>query len=130
MSYNLRINCGGKEVLVNKSTYDDDVADGGDVRFLWNRNRNWAVSTTGNYMNNNNETGTHLVSNKSVLSIENVDLYMTARASPISLTYYGFCLQNGNYTIILHFAEIVFTDDQTFSSLGRRLFDIYIQVYG
>ncbi|XP_014523069.2 probable leucine-rich repeat receptor-like serine/threonine-protein kinase At3g14840 isoform X3 [Vigna radiata var. radiata] len=127
LSYNLRINCGGKEVLVNKSTYDDDVADGGDVRFLWNRNRNWAVSTTGNYMNNNNETGTHLVSNKSVLSIENVDLYMTARASPISLTYYGFCLQNGNYTIILHFAEIVFTDDQTFSSLGRRLFDIYIQ---
>ncbi|XP_047152407.1 probable leucine-rich repeat receptor-like serine/threonine-protein kinase At3g14840 [Vigna umbellata] len=125
--YNLHINCGGKEVLVNKSTYDDDVADGGDVRFLWNRNRNWAVSTTGNFMNNDNEAGKHLVSNKSVLSIENVDLYMTARASPISLTYYGFCLGNGNYTIFLHFAEIVFTDDQTFSSLGRRVFDIYIQ---
>ncbi|WVZ01021.1 hypothetical protein V8G54_027090 [Vigna mungo] len=126
LSYNLHINCGGKEVLVNKSTYDDDVADGGDVRFLWNRNRNWAVSTTGNFMNKGKE-GFHLVSNKSVLSIENVDLYMTARASPISLTYYGFCLQNGNYTIFLHFAEIVFTDDQTFSSLGRRVFDIYIQ---
>ncbi|KAG2372459.1 leucine-rich repeat receptor-like serine/threonine-protein [Vigna angularis] len=29
LSYNLHINCGGKEVLVNKSTYDDDgVADG------------------------------------------------------------------------------------------------------
>ncbi|KAK2368168.1 putative leucine-rich repeat receptor serine/threonine-protein kinase [Trifolium repens] len=30
-------------------------------------------------------------------------------------------------TVNLHFAEIMFTDDQTYSSLGRRIFDIYIQ---
>ncbi|KAJ1383753.1 Serine-threonine/tyrosine-protein kinase, catalytic domain [Sesbania bispinosa] len=55
------------------------------------------------------------------------DLYETARVSPISLTYYGFCLENGEYTVKLYFAEIMFTDDDTFSSLGRRIFDIYIQ---
>ncbi|QCE10158.1 serine/threonine-protein kinase PBS1 [Vigna unguiculata] len=128
MLYNLRINCGGNAVTVNGNTYDDDVDDGDATRFLWNRGRNWAVSTTGNFMNNNNyHAGKYLVSKTYGLSTKNVDMYTTARASPISLTYYGFCLQNGNYTIFLHFAEIVFTDDQTFNNLGRRVFDIYIQ---
>ena len=57
------------------------------------------------------------------------ELYMDARVSPISLTYYGFCLANGSYTVNLHFAEIMFTDDQTYASLGRRLFDIYLQLH-
>ncbi|KAG6634344.1 hypothetical protein CIPAW_12G112100 [Carya illinoinensis] len=35
--------------------------------------------------------------------------------------------ETGKYTVRLHFAEIVFTDDETYSSLGRRIFDIYIQ---
>ncbi|KAL7208267.1 hypothetical protein ACSBR1_030094 [Camellia fascicularis] len=56
------------------------------------------------------------------------DLYVDARLSPISLTYYGFCLLNGCYTLNLHFAKIMFTDDKTYSSLGRRIFDVYIQV--
>ena len=58
----------------------------------------------------------------------NSELYTIARISPISLTYYGYFLGNGNYTVNLHFAEIMFTDDNTSSSLGRRLFDVYIQV--
>ncbi|XP_058100948.1 probable leucine-rich repeat receptor-like serine/threonine-protein kinase At3g14840 [Magnolia sinica] len=57
----------------------------------------------------------------------NSELYTKARLSPISVTYYGLCLQNGNYTVKLHFAEIMFTDDRTYSSLGKRLFDVYIQ---
>lgn len=77
-----------------------------------------------------NDAGAYyIVQNKTLLSMDNVDLYMDARVSPISLTYYGFCLGNGNYTVNLHFAEIMFIDDQTFNSLGRRVFDIYIQVY-
>jgi len=28
----------------------------------------------------------------------------------------------------LHFAEVMFTEDQTYNSLGRRIFDVYIQV--
>ncbi|KAM4103245.1 hypothetical protein ACJW30_06G065000 [Castanea mollissima] len=57
----------------------------------------------------------------------NPELYMTARLSPLSFTYCAFCLGNGPYKINLHFAEIKFTNDNTYSSLGRRVFDIYIQ---
>ncbi|XP_052311111.1 probable leucine-rich repeat receptor-like serine/threonine-protein kinase At3g14840 [Populus trichocarpa] len=65
--------------------------------------------------------------NATKLSANTSALYMDARLSPISLTYYGFCMGNGSYTVTLHFAEITFTDDKTHSSLGRRFFDIYIQ---
>ncbi|XP_042021027.1 probable leucine-rich repeat receptor-like serine/threonine-protein kinase At3g14840 [Salvia splendens] len=61
------------------------------------------------------------------VSGQNEKLYRNARLSPLSLTYYGFCLINGNYTVNLHFAEIMFTDDRTYSSLRRRVFDVYIQ---
>ena len=70
----------------------------------------------------------YILRNSSILSMANPELYMNARLSPVSLTYYAFCLGTGNYTVSLHFAEIRFTDDKTFSSLGRRVFDIYIQV--
>ncbi|CAA7402400.1 unnamed protein product [Spirodela intermedia] len=58
----------------------------------------------------------------------NAELYKTARLSPLSLKYYGLCLQPGNYTVKLHFAEIVFTPGPTYGSLGRRVFDVSIQV--
>ena len=64
------------------------------------------------------------VSNSSLLP----DLYTNARVAPVSLTYFGYCLENGNYLVTLHFAEILFTDDNTYRSLGRRIFDIYVQV--
>ncbi|KAE8715028.1 putative LRR receptor-like serine/threonine-protein kinase [Hibiscus syriacus] len=51
----------------------------------------------------------------------------TAHTSPLSLTYYIRCLGNGNYTVKLHFAEIVIRDDRSFHSLGRWVFDVYIQ---
>ena len=68
------------------------------------------------------------------------ELYQTARISPISLTYFHYCLQNGNYTVNLHFAEMQFTKSHistrvagtmlvtTYITLGRRIFDIYVQV--
>ncbi|MBA0742674.1 hypothetical protein Gogos_015709 [Gossypium gossypioides] len=55
------------------------------------------------------------------------ELYTDARVSPSSLTYYAFCLANATYNVSLHFAEIQFTNGETYSSLGRRIFDIYIQ---
>ncbi|XP_061351363.1 probable leucine-rich repeat receptor-like serine/threonine-protein kinase At3g14840 [Gastrolobium bilobum] len=125
-SYSLHINCGGKLVTFNGSTYDDDLDAAGPARFHQSGTRNWAFSSTGNFMDN--DGGDYYTwSNKSRLPMVNSELYMTARVSPISLTYYGFCLGNGNYTVNLHFAEIMFNDDQTFNNLGRRVFDIYIQ---
>lgn len=56
------------------------------------------------------------------------ELYTEARLSPLSLKYYGLCLKNGDYRVMLHFAEILFTDDKTFLSNGKRVFDVFIQV--
>ncbi|KAH7544998.1 hypothetical protein FEM48_Zijuj01G0045700 [Ziziphus jujuba var. spinosa] len=44
-----------------------------------------------------------------------------------SLRYYAFCLDNGNYYARLHFTDIIFADNISYSRLGRRIFDIYIQ---
>ena len=91
----------------------------------------WALSSTGNFMDNDMDADIYTVTNTSALS--NVsgsmsEIYTTARLSPLSLTYYGLCLINGNYTVRLHFAEIIFTNDRSFYSLGKRVFDVYIQV--
>ncbi|XP_062095701.1 probable LRR receptor-like serine/threonine-protein kinase At1g53430 [Humulus lupulus] len=59
--------------------------------------------------------------------MNNSDLYTTARLSPLSLTYYGRCLVNGNYTVKLHFAEIVLRDNRSYYGVGRRIFDVYVQ---
>jgi hypothetical protein len=56
------------------------------------------------------------------------ELFQTARMSPSSLRYYGIGLKNGIYNVVLHFAEIFFPDDQTWQSVGKRIFNIYIQV--
>ena len=79
-------------------------------------------------MDDDHPTDSYIMTNSTRLSMSNLELYMSARLSPISLTYYGFCMGNGNYTVNLHFAEIMFTDDKTYSSLGRHIFDVYIQV--
>lgn len=82
-------------------------------------------------MDDDTDSDNYIRTNTSTLSkVSAVDweLYRTARVSPLSLTYYGLCLGNGNYTIRLHFVEIIFKNDSTFNSLGKRIFDIYIQV--
>ncbi|XP_062169467.1 probable leucine-rich repeat receptor-like serine/threonine-protein kinase At3g14840 isoform X2 [Alnus glutinosa] len=127
-SNNLYINCGGQTVTINGSTiyYEDADTDSSGASHLHQNSNSWAFSSTGNFMDNGDDD-TYIVSNSSRLSMTNPELYMNARLSPISLTYYAFCLRNGNYKVNLHFAEIMFTDDKTYRSLGRRIFDIYIQ---
>ena len=127
VSHSFHINCGGKSVTVNGSRYDDDQVQAGPAAFYQSGSNNWAFSSTGDYMDYEKEY--YIISKESMMSTTNAELYMNARVSPTSLTYYGFCLRNGNYTVNLYFAEIMFTDDQTYNSLGRRVFDIYIQVH-
>lgn len=125
--FSLHINCGGKALTMNGSTlYDDDSDGSGQARFHRSET-NWVLSSTGYFLDR--ESGDYYTwTNDSTLSMTNAELYMNARVSPLSLSYYGFCLGNGNYTVKLHFAEIMFTDDKTYNSLGRRVFDVYIQV--
>ncbi|KAK3025489.1 hypothetical protein RJ639_041570 [Escallonia herrerae] len=127
--YSFHINCGGKGVNGDEKprfTYEDDTNSGGPSNFFQSAT-NWGFSSTGHFLDSNNRKDTYIESSTSVLRGNNPDLYKDARLSPLSLTYYGYCLRDGNYTVHLHFAEIMFTDDKTYGSLGRHVFDIYIQ---
>lgn len=119
------INCGGERELSSEGiVYDPDLDPSGAATSKI-MGSNWAFSNTGHFLDAQKPVSETYIQqqNKTGLS----KLYQTARVSPISLTYYGFCLENGDYTVLLHFAEIMFTDDNTYSSLGRRIFDVYIQ---
>ncbi|XP_009603858.1 putative LRR receptor-like serine/threonine-protein kinase At1g07650 [Nicotiana tabacum] len=130
--YSLYINCGGKEVSIkngtSRKTYEADLEARGASMYY--SRHNWAFSSTGNFMDNDVDSDVYIDTNVSALlnvKAPEVELYKTARASPLSLTYYGQCLMNGNYTVKLHFAEIIFTNDTSFNSLGERIFDVYLQ---
>ncbi|XP_024015689.1 probable leucine-rich repeat receptor-like serine/threonine-protein kinase At3g14840 [Eutrema salsugineum] len=122
--YGLHINCGGNEVTINKTKYD---ADASDMSFYDSRN-GWVSSNAGKFLDDERSPkGTTLCENTSETKTADPRLYTHARLSAISLTYYALCLGEGNYTVNLHFAEIMFKDNNTYESLGRRFFDIYVQ---
>lgn len=78
-------------------------------------------------MDNDVDADNYIASNISELFMPNSELYTRARLSALSLTYYGLCMMEGSYMVKLHFAETVFTHDNTFRSLGKRLFNVFIQ---
>ncbi|KAK1416968.1 hypothetical protein QVD17_26088 [Tagetes erecta] len=126
--HTLHINCGGKEVKANnKVIYEADT--GLSMQYYISKH-NWAFSQTGNFLDDGRDSDIYVLSNASNLhniSRSDTELYTTARTTPVALTYYGLCLINGNYNVSLHFVEIVFTQDTSFASLGKRIFDVYVQ---
>ena len=124
--YELFINCGGESVIVDGKDYERDVAIEGISKYFVSPSGKWAYSSTGNFVGGNAQKFT--AQNGSILTMPNAQLYMSARLNPLSLKYYGLCLQSGNYTVRLHFAEIIFIPGPTYWSLGRRIFDVSIQV--
>ncbi|XP_054777749.1 probable LRR receptor-like serine/threonine-protein kinase RFK1 isoform X2 [Prosopis cineraria] len=126
----LHVNSGGKDVTMmeNKEHLlyigDGDVL-GGTAKFYYDSNNNWGFSSTGDFMDDNDFLNTRYTVFLESSNVPNI--YATARISPISLTYFHYCLENGNYTVNLHFAEIQFSNDKTYDSLGKRIFDIYVQ---
>ncbi|KAI4333512.1 hypothetical protein L6164_018306 [Bauhinia variegata] len=121
--YSLFINCGGQKMEVDGDEYDEDLNPLGISNFV--SKDNWAYSSTGIHMDIDHPH--HVATNEFNLNISGPNYYKTARLSPLSLYYYGLCMLNGNYRVKLHFAEIMFDDNQTFSSIGRRIFDVSIQ---
>ncbi|XVE51517.1 hypothetical protein DITRI_Ditri02bG0048400 [Diplodiscus trichospermus] len=126
----LHVNCGGKDTMIkeNQTNFlyegDGDV-EGGAAKYYIRDDGYWGLSSTGDFMDDNDYQNTRYTVSKPLLNIS--ELYRTARRAPISLTYFHYCLENGNYTITFNFAEIQFTPDETYNSLGRRMFDIYVQ---
>lgn len=128
--YSLYINCGGQDVITNGTYYQSDIVRRAGL--LLYRGPNWAVTSSGSFMDTDGLSEDGLILNNTY-TVSNISkpldqLYMNARASPITITYYGMCLLNGPYSVKLHFSELSFTADQTFNSLGRRFFDVYVQV--
>ncbi|KAA8519598.1 hypothetical protein F0562_013957 [Nyssa sinensis] len=126
----LHVNCGGEDLTIKESkgevVYEGDAkVEGGTATNFRSSNSYWGFSSTGDFMDDNNFQNTRFI--ETVQSPNISALYSTARLSPLSLTYFRYCLENGNYNVNLHFAEILFTNDNTSTSLGRRIFDIYIQ---
>ncbi|KAF8035276.1 hypothetical protein BT93_C1333 [Corymbia citriodora subsp. variegata] len=122
--HSLFINCGGNEVTIKGITYSEDITTASSFYLSGDK---WASSSTGHFLDDGKDSDTYIADNVSVLSTDDAQLYTKARLSPISLTYYGFCLMNGPYNVRLHFAEIMFTGNESYTSLGRRAFNVYIQ---
>uniref|UniRef100_A0A2P2MSZ7 non-specific serine/threonine protein kinase n=1 Tax=Rhizophora mucronata TaxID=61149 RepID=A0A2P2MSZ7_RHIMU len=126
----LQVNSGGGNITINENNmkllYEgDEEVLGGAAKYFVNGQSYWGLSSTGDYMDDYDYQNVRYTT--SLQSSNIADLYLTARRAPISLTYFHYCLQNGIYTVNLHFAEIQFTNTKTYSGLGRRVFDVYVQ---
>ncbi|CAN4105672.1 unnamed protein product [Withania somnifera] len=126
----LHVNSGGNDFTVKESDGEVDYAgdagvDGGSARYFSASTNYWGLSSTGDFMDDNNDQNARFIESTPSKSLS--ELYNNARMSPLSLTYFRYCLRNGSYNVSLHFAEISYTNDSTYNSLGRRVFDIYIQ---
>ena len=107
--------------------YQADNANLGAASYYVAGAPTWGVSSVGLFTNAPN--GSYIIySSRQFDNTLDSALFQTARMSPSSLRYYGIGLENGNYTITLQFAEVDFPDIQSWTSRGRRVFDIYIQV--
>ena len=126
--YSLHINCGGKEDLVNGTVRYDGDTNTGKSSLFFQGGANWGFSNTGSFMDDDRSTDDFIALSPPELPMKGLELYTSARISPISLSYYAYCMGNGKYTLSLHFAEIEFGYVRTYKSLGRRVFDVYVQV--
>ncbi|XP_011654460.1 probable LRR receptor-like serine/threonine-protein kinase At1g56130 isoform X3 [Cucumis sativus] len=130
------INCGGSKF----DEYDKQSAITGGASYYVSDSETWAVSDVGNFPNTENSTSYNRGNRNSTsynrdsdtteytFANRNVsELFWTQELSTSSLRFYGLGLKNGIYTVNLLFVEQAFTNLSKWSSLGRRVFDIYIQ---
>ena len=123
------VDCGGSRTISgsDNSMYQADNANLGAASYYVAGAPTWGVSSVGLFTNAPN--GSYIIySSRQFQNTLDSELFQTARMSPSSLRYYGIGLDNGNYTVTLQFAEFDFEDMQTWKSLGKRVFDIYVQV--
>ncbi|XVF87035.1 hypothetical protein PTKIN_Ptkin18bG0088200 [Pterospermum kingtungense] len=125
---NFSIKCGGPQMISYGIIFEAENETIGAAAFNVTTTQKWAVSNVGLFADRQNQ---QYVQN-TLAQVRNTDtpeLYQTSRLSPGSLRYYGLSLENGPYTVNMFFAETAFPDQstQSWKSLGRRVFDVYIQ---
>ncbi|KAK9057098.1 hypothetical protein SSX86_024465 [Deinandra increscens subsp. villosa] len=118
------INCGGPRITSSTRLLheEDDEALGAATYYVTPEKR-WGVSNVGQ----SDSPRFNVSSSRQFSNTSDSELFKTARVSAGSLRYYGLGLENGNYTVTLHFAELEMQDELTWQSTGRRVFDIYLQ---
>ncbi|KAG5564470.1 hypothetical protein RHGRI_000605 [Rhododendron griersonianum] len=122
------INCGGPEIISSSQiVYEWDNETLGPATYYETSTKRWAVSNVGHFNDILNNPQYTSVSSSQINTLDS-ELLQTARISPGSLRYFGLGLDNGNYNVTLEFAETSFFNPPAWQSLGRRVFDIYIQV--
>ncbi|XP_019450589.1 PREDICTED: uncharacterized protein LOC109352863 [Lupinus angustifolius] len=121
------IKCGGPQITAPDGTvYETENATLGPATYFVTDTNRWGVSNVGLFTGNSNPLYKSFVSNQFTGTV-NSELFQTARLSASSLRYYGLGLENGFYNITLQFSETAILDTTTWKSLGRRVFDIYLQ---
>ncbi|KAM4071026.1 hypothetical protein ACB094_11G030300 [Castanea mollissima] len=128
------IKCGGPELTTStKTLYERENEPLGPAAYYVTNTNKWAVSNVGLFTGRNKPAQTSysdtISTNISIFTNDfGPEFFQTARLSASSLRYYFLGLQNGNYIVTLEFAETAFPDnDNTWKSLGKRVFDIDIQ---
>ncbi|GMI77808.1 hypothetical protein like AT1G56145 [Hibiscus trionum] len=125
---NFSIKCGGPQMTSAGILFEAENSTLGAAKFHVTSTQKWAVSNAGLFADRQNQQYVQN-SGAQVRGTGTPGMYQTSRLSPGSLRYYGLGLENGLYTVNLFFAETGFTDraSQSWTSLGRRVFDVYIQ---
>ena len=126
--YNFSIKAGGPQITSsNGIVFERDNETLGPASYFVTDTRKWGVSNVGSFAGNDNPPYTSSISSQFTNTLDS-ELFQTARISASSLRYYGLGLENGDYNVTLHFAEMAISDTTSWESVGRRVFDIYIQV--
>lgn len=123
------INCGGPEITPSDGLlYEKDNENlGPATHFVSSRDR-WAESNVGTFLDSDNASRFISLSSTEFPITSETQLLLTSKLSASSLRYYGLGLENGNYIVKLQFAEITLETSGSWETVGRRVFDIYIQV--
>uniref|UniRef100_A0A0D9WEF5 non-specific serine/threonine protein kinase n=1 Tax=Leersia perrieri TaxID=77586 RepID=A0A0D9WEF5_9ORYZ len=110
----------------DNTIYEAEPTNLGDASYYVTGQTRWGVSNVGKFVLASN--GMNIIySSQHFPNAVDSKLFETARMSPSSLRYYGLGLENGKYSVVLQFGEVAYPDSETWKSLGRRVFDIYIQ---
>ncbi|KAG8086945.1 hypothetical protein GUJ93_ZPchr0010g9880 [Zizania palustris] len=126
--YSFAVDCGSNVSIrsADNTMYEMDPTNLGAASYHVTRQTRWAVSNVGRFNDAPNGGYIKYIPQKFQNTLDS-DLFQTVRTSPSSLRYYGLGLENGNYSVMLQFAEFAYPDSDTWQSTGRRVFDIYIQ---
>ena len=123
------VKCGGPQITSSSGIkYEWDNETLGPANYYVTSTNRWAVSNVGRFGENSQDAQYKGFSSSQFTNTLDSELFQTARLSAGSLRYYGLGLENGNYTVTLQFAEIAIENTPTWQSLGKRVFDIYVQV--